>query len=105
MARAPNLKNRQHADEDMSVSRKSTKQLTVIRPRRPGKAVVIGDHPLQLYRPNRLAKLLDVANTTIWRWRRDGVLPEPIQVGPGVRGWTHAQVEHLLHVGDASDAR
>jgi predicted DNA-binding transcriptional regulator AlpA len=81
----------------MSVSRKPTKQITKLeRQRRPGKAAAIGNHPLQLYRPGRLAQLLDVHLSTLWRWQRDGVLPRPVQIGPYVRGWTREQIEHLL---------
>lgn len=52
-------------------------------------------NPLRLIRTNRLAKLLDVDQSTIWRWRQTGVLPEPIQIG-GVRGWLQPQLEELL---------
>jgi predicted DNA-binding transcriptional regulator AlpA len=52
-------------------------------------------HPYRLYRVRRLAELLDVDRATIWRWRLAGVLPEPVQVG-GVKGWTEAQVAHVL---------
>jgi predicted DNA-binding transcriptional regulator AlpA len=51
-----------------------------------------------LYRPHRLARLLDVDPSTIWRWRQQGVLPEPVVIG-GVRGWTEAQLQHLLGQG------
>lgn len=44
-------------------------------------------HPLRVYRPGRLARLLDVNPSTIWRWEKDGVLPRAIEYG-GVRGWT-----------------
>jgi hypothetical protein len=77
---------------------KRTHQSIAKRTPHPGKAAVIGDHPLQLYRPGRLARLLDVHLTTLWRWRKDGLLPPPVQVGPNVRGWTYEQVAHLLHV-------
>ncbi|MGF1620179.1 MAG: helix-turn-helix transcriptional regulator [Rhodomicrobiaceae bacterium] len=44
-------------------------------------------HPLRLYRITRLAALLDVHITTIWRWVQEGILPQPIEISPGVRGW------------------
>jgi predicted DNA-binding transcriptional regulator AlpA len=52
-------------------------------------------NPFILFRPQRLAELLDVDRSCIWRWRRDGVLPEPVEIG-GVKGWTFAQIEHLI---------
>jgi predicted site-specific integrase-resolvase len=51
--------------------------------------------PLRLYRPSRLAKLLDVNPSTLWRWRKNGVLPAPVCIG-GVHGWTHDQIAKLL---------
>jgi predicted DNA-binding transcriptional regulator AlpA len=51
--------------------------------------------PFTLFRVNRLATIFDCDRATIWRWRRDGVLPEPISVG-GITGWTHSQIEHLI---------
>jgi predicted DNA-binding transcriptional regulator AlpA len=56
----------------------------------------VSDHPFQLFRAGRLARLLDVSPITVWRWRKDGVLPPPVWVGPGIRGWTYQQVAHLL---------
>jgi predicted DNA-binding transcriptional regulator AlpA len=73
---------------------KSTKQPN--KKRKPRKPAVLSDHPLQLIRPGRLARLLDVNSVTIWRWQRDGVLPPPTQIGAYVKGWTYQQVEHLL---------
>jgi predicted DNA-binding transcriptional regulator AlpA len=52
-------------------------------------------NPFTIYRTQRLAELLDVDRSCIWRWRRDGVLPEPVEIG-GVKGWTFAQIEHLI---------
>jgi predicted DNA-binding transcriptional regulator AlpA len=52
--------------------------------------------PLKLIRPKTLARLLSVHETTIVRWKKNGVLPAPIEVGPGVRGWTQAQLADLF---------
>jgi predicted DNA-binding transcriptional regulator AlpA len=52
-------------------------------------------NPFTIFRPQRLSELLDVDRSTVWRWRRDGTLPEPIEIG-SIRGWTFAQIEHLL---------
>ncbi|MGE5305417.1 MAG: hypothetical protein ACM3TN_19075 [Alphaproteobacteria bacterium] len=48
-----------------------------------------------LFRPLRLARALDVDPSTIWRWRKSGVLKAPVEIG-GVRGWTQQYVESLL---------
>jgi predicted DNA-binding transcriptional regulator AlpA len=53
-------------------------------------------HPLNLFRPHRLAQLLSVDPATVWRWRKDGTLPEPVVIG-GIKGWTEDQLRHLLH--------
>jgi predicted DNA-binding transcriptional regulator AlpA len=52
-------------------------------------------NPYTIFRPQRLAELLDCDRSTIWRRRRDGTLPEPITVC-GVTGWTWSQIEHLF---------
>ena len=52
-------------------------------------------HPLRLIRPSRLAELLDVNPSTIWRWRKAGILPPPSRVG-GVEGWTEPVIQELL---------
>jgi predicted DNA-binding transcriptional regulator AlpA len=53
-------------------------------------------HPLKIYRPHRLAALLDIDATTLWRWRKAGIVPPPVEIGPGIRGWTEAMVGEML---------
>jgi hypothetical protein len=54
-------------------------------------------HLLQVYRPDRLAVLLDINPSTLWRWwARHHILPPPTRFGPFVRGWTYEQVKALL---------
>lgn len=55
--------------------------------------------PHRLYRPKRLAELLDVNLSTLWRWRQRGVLPPPVKIG-GIVGWTETQVAKLLQERD-----
>ena len=50
---------------------------------------------LKFIRVHRLARLLGVDQSTIWRWRRDGILPEPIKIG-GIVGWPENQLLDLL---------
>ena len=52
-------------------------------------------NPFTIFRPQRLSELLDVDRSSIWRWRKSGVLPPPVEIA-GIRGWTFAQIEHLL---------
>jgi predicted DNA-binding transcriptional regulator AlpA len=55
------------------------------------------DHlsPFKLFRVGRLAQLLDVDRSTIWRWLKSSALPPLIQIG-GVRGLTGAQLQKIL---------
>jgi predicted DNA-binding transcriptional regulator AlpA len=52
-------------------------------------------NPFVIFRPQRLADLLDVDRTCIWRWRQNGTLPPPVEIA-GIKGWTWAQIEHLF---------
>jgi predicted DNA-binding transcriptional regulator AlpA len=52
-------------------------------------------HPFTIFRPGRLAALLDTDRITVWRWRKKGILPPPIEIG-GIVGWTFSQIENLL---------
>lgn len=38
-------------------------------------------------RPAELAAALGVSTVTLWNWRRNGVLPEPMNLGPRFIGW------------------
>jgi hypothetical protein len=60
-----------------------------------GLAAQTSPHVLRLYRRGLLAAPLGVDQTTIWRWRKSGVLPPLIQVG-SVRGWTQEMIEGVL---------
>ncbi len=66
--------------------------------RRQRLRAAVANDPLRLFRPSRLAALLDVDEGTIWRWKRDGILPPPIEIA-GVTGWTLMQVQELLKDG------
>lgn len=62
---------------------------------RDKRRAIIADNPLRLYRPSTVAELLSVDQSTLWRWRRDGLIEEPIKVG-GIIGWTHEQLQRML---------
>jgi predicted DNA-binding transcriptional regulator AlpA len=50
---------------------------------------------MKFIRVSRLARLLDVDQSTLWRWRRDGVLPPPVRIG-GIVGWPEHQLLDVL---------
>jgi hypothetical protein len=50
----------------------------------------------KIYRVKRLSELLDVNGSTIWRWRRNGTLPEPAFKQGNIQGWTEQQLEPLF---------
>jgi hypothetical protein len=52
-------------------------------------------HPLQIFRPGRICKLLDIDKSTLWRWRKQGILPPFVTVG-GIEGLTGEQLQTLL---------
>jgi predicted DNA-binding transcriptional regulator AlpA len=49
-----------------------------------------------LIRSNELAKSLGVSKTTLWRWRRAGFFPEPIQIGPRLIAWKSSEIQFWL---------
>jgi predicted DNA-binding transcriptional regulator AlpA len=53
-------------------------------------------NPIRIYRTNRLAKLLDLHPSTIWRMRQRREIPEPIEIAPGIVGWSETVVKEWL---------
>lgn len=47
-------------------------------------------------RARTLATRLDIEVSTVWRWARDGRLPPPHRLGPGVSAWDLDEVEAAL---------
>ena len=43
----------------------------------------------------QLADRYAVHRTTIWRWVRNGLLPQPIQISPGTTRWKLEEIEKL----------
>lgn len=52
--------------------------------------------PIRIIRPSRLATLWNIDPSTVWRWVKGGVLPPPIQIGPGIKGWREDDLKALL---------
>jgi prophage regulatory protein len=50
----------------------------------------------RLIRPKELAKALGVSTVTLWKWRRDKILPEPLKIGPRFVAWQPETIEKWL---------
>lgn len=64
--------------------------LKVFRPK-PG-----GADTDQVLRPRAVAECLGISRTTLWRMRRRGEFPAPIQITLAVVGWRRSTVERWL---------
>ena len=53
-------------------------------------------HKIEILRPKQLANMLGVSTTTLWRWRQQRALPEPIALGPRLVGWRREEIESWL---------
>jgi predicted DNA-binding transcriptional regulator AlpA len=42
---------------------------------------------------SQLAERYDVSRSTIWRWVKRGVLPQPVQISPGCTRWLSDEIE------------
>ncbi|PKI01346.1 AlpA family transcriptional regulator [Glaciecola sp. 33A] len=47
-------------------------------------------------RQHQLAEALSVSVVTLWNWRRQGYLPEPVQLGPRFVGWHRDVINEWL---------
>lgn len=50
----------------------------------------------QIIRPKALAKQLDISVTTLWRWRLQGVIPQPVVLGSRIIGWDQSTIDEWL---------
>lgn len=50
----------------------------------------------QIIRPKSLAKQLDISVTTLWRWRLQGIIPQPVVLGSRIIGWDQATIDDWL---------
>jgi prophage regulatory protein len=50
----------------------------------------------QIIRPKALAKQLDISVTTLWRWRLQGVIPQPVVLGSRIIGWDQSTIDDWL---------
>lgn len=50
----------------------------------------------QIIRPAELARQLNVSLTTIWRWRLQGIIPQPVLLGSRIIGWDQDTIDEWL---------
>ncbi|WP_440876442.1 helix-turn-helix transcriptional regulator [Thalassotalea sp. PLHSN55] len=50
----------------------------------------------QLIRPRQLAKKLGINLVTLWRWRKQNKIPQPIQLGSHLIAWRESTIEEWL---------
>src|SRR5262245_57397480 len=77
-------------DEDADQDRRDEKRRRR-KERRKQLQATLSVHPLRLYRPTTVCELLSIDPSTLWRWRRDGLIEQPIRVGT-IIGWTNEQL-------------
>lgn len=42
---------------------------------------------------NEISKIFNVSTGTVWRWTRNGALPQPLRLSPGCTRWRAEDVE------------
>ncbi|CAM4329490.1 helix-turn-helix transcriptional regulator [Vibrio agarivorans] len=47
-------------------------------------------------RQKEVAQILGVTTTTLWRWRKSGIITQPIQLSDQVVGWRASTIEQWL---------
>ena len=47
-------------------------------------------------RSSALSKTLGISESTLWRWRKAGLIPEPINLGPRIVGWRIDDIQDWL---------
>lgn len=52
--------------------------------------------PERIIRAGELAEGLGISRPTLWRMRRDGRIPQPLKIAPGVIGWRESTIERWL---------
>ncbi|WP_374011524.1 helix-turn-helix transcriptional regulator [Vibrio parahaemolyticus] len=48
-------------------------------------------------RANELCDALDISLSTLFRWRKAGIVPEPIALGPRIVGWRTSDIQNWLN--------
>jgi len=42
---------------------------------------------IKIYRPSAAATALGISRSTLWRWVKMGIIPEPVKIGVQAVGW------------------
>lgn len=50
------------------------------------------DLPIYL-RDTQIANMYGISRITVWRWARNGLLPQPLRLGPSTTRWRLADIE------------
>ncbi|MFT5964981.1 MAG: putative DNA-binding transcriptional regulator AlpA [Flavobacterium sp.] len=50
----------------------------------------------KLIRPQKLAQMLGVDLVTLWRWRKQNKIPQPIALGGRLIAWRESTIEEWL---------
>ena len=48
-----------------------------------------------LHKHEVLAKI-GISHSTLWQWRRAGIFPQPLQLGPQAIGWRESEIQAWL---------
>jgi len=51
---------------------------------------------MKLLKIEDLANNLNISRSTIWRWRKQKIIPEPIAIGPRLVAWRASDIEDWL---------
>jgi prophage regulatory protein len=47
------------------------------------------------FRDREIAEAFGVSRNTVWRWVREGRLPEPVRISPGCTRWPQSDIDQL----------
>lgn len=50
----------------------------------------------KLIRMEALLKKLSISRTTVWRWVKQGHLPQPLRIGPNCVAWPESQIDEWI---------
>ena len=51
----------------------------------------------KIIRPKQLAALLQISLTSLWRLRKQKIIPEPILIGSRMIGWQRSTIDEWLN--------
>ena len=49
-----------------------------------------------ILRQRDVEERLGVGRTTLWQWRKDGIFPAPMRLGPSLIGWRESEITAWL---------